>query len=235
MVNMSLRYMVTGSSIFSPAAKAAVGAVGVSSTSHFSKACLKSRAISGADLLGLLVVGVVVAGRQHVGADHDAPAHFLAEARAAGVLVHLDQVLARRPAARSARRRSAPGWTSTRPAPRCSRPAARTWCAAARPRPAPRPPPSASPCPCPTAPRSRRRAVDAVFLGNADAQALDVGIARGRGEVRHRRAAPRCESFGSWPAMPCSSSALSSTVRANGPGWSSELANATTPQREQRP
>ena len=45
MVNMSLRYMVTGSSIFSPAAKAAVGAVGVSSTSHFSKACLKSRAI----------------------------------------------------------------------------------------------------------------------------------------------------------------------------------------------
>ena len=43
---MSLRYMVTGSSMFSPAANAAVGAVGVNSTSHFSKACLKSRAIS---------------------------------------------------------------------------------------------------------------------------------------------------------------------------------------------
>ena len=43
------------------------------------------------------------------------------------------------------------------------------------------------------------------------------------------------ESLGSWPAMPCSSRALSSTVRANGPGWSSELAKATTPQREQRP
>ena len=29
--------------------------------------------------------------------------------------------------------------------------------------------------------------------------------------------------------------ALSRTVRANGPAWSSEDANATMPQREQRP
>jgi len=43
------------------------------------------------------------------------------------------------------------------------------------------------------------------------------------------------ESFGSWPDIACSRIAESSTVRANGPGWSSELANATTPQREQRP
>src|SRR5579883_3452635 len=43
------------------------------------------------------------------------------------------------------------------------------------------------------------------------------------------------ESFGSCPDMACSMIAASSTVRANGPGWSSELANATTPQREQRP
>ena len=43
------------------------------------------------------------------------------------------------------------------------------------------------------------------------------------------------ESLGSWPAIACSSRAESSTVRANGPGWSSELAKATTPQREQRP
>ena len=42
-------------------------------------------------------------------------------------------------------------------------------------------------------------------------------------------------SIGSWPAMACSSSAQSSTVRAIGPAWSSELAKATMPQREQRP
>ena len=42
-------------------------------------------------------------------------------------------------------------------------------------------------------------------------------------------------SIGSWPAMAWSIRAQSSTVRAIGPAWSSELANATTPQREQRP
>ena len=42
-------------------------------------------------------------------------------------------------------------------------------------------------------------------------------------------------SFGSNPAMLPSRTAQSSTVRANGPGWSSEEAKATTPQREQRP
>ena len=35
MVNMSERYMVRGSSVFSPNLKAAVGEVGVSITSHF--------------------------------------------------------------------------------------------------------------------------------------------------------------------------------------------------------
>ena len=42
-------------------------------------------------------------------------------------------------------------------------------------------------------------------------------------------------SFGSWPAIACSIMAQSSTVRAIGPAWSSELAKATMPQREQRP
>ncbi len=42
-------------------------------------------------------------------------------------------------------------------------------------------------------------------------------------------------SLGSNPAMEPSRIAQSSTVRATGPAWSSEEANATTPQREQRP
>ena len=43
------------------------------------------------------------------------------------------------------------------------------------------------------------------------------------------------ESLGSKPAIEPSRMAQSSTVRASGPGWSSEEAKATTPQREQRP
>src|SRR5690606_37318434 len=43
------------------------------------------------------------------------------------------------------------------------------------------------------------------------------------------------ESFGSKPAIASSMIAQSSTERAIGPAWSSELAKATTPQREQRP
>ena len=37
------------------------------------------------------------------------------------------------------------------------------------------------------------------------------------------------ESSRSWPAMTSRSSAASATVVANGPTWSSELANATSP------
>src|SRR5687768_10436391 len=43
------------------------------------------------------------------------------------------------------------------------------------------------------------------------------------------------ESFGSKPAIASSRIAQSRTVRAIGPAWSSELAKATIPQREQRP
>jgi hypothetical protein len=42
-------------------------------------------------------------------------------------------------------------------------------------------------------------------------------------------------SFGSKPAMLRSRIAVSSTVRAKGPAWSSEEAKATIPKREQRP
>ena len=43
MVAMSLRYMAIGSSSFSPSRNAVVGAVGLTSTSTFSKAEAKSR------------------------------------------------------------------------------------------------------------------------------------------------------------------------------------------------
>ena len=43
------------------------------------------------------------------------------------------------------------------------------------------------------------------------------------------------ESFGSNPAIASSRIAQSRTVFAIGPAWSSELAKATMPQREQRP
>src|SRR6266446_3150346 len=43
-------------------------------------------------LLCAQVIGVVIAGRKHVGADHDAPAHLLAETARARVLVHVGDV-----------------------------------------------------------------------------------------------------------------------------------------------
>ena len=43
------------------------------------------------------------------------------------------------------------------------------------------------------------------------------------------------ESHGSWPDITSCSSAASSTVRASGPGVSSEEAKATTPYRELPP
>ena len=49
-----------------------------------------------AHLLRLQVVGVVVAGAQHVGAEHDPPLDLGAEPRAARPLVHLGRASARR-------------------------------------------------------------------------------------------------------------------------------------------
>jgi hypothetical protein len=43
------------------------------------------------------------------------------------------------------------------------------------------------------------------------------------------------ESLGSCPAIERRRIAVSSTERAIGPAWSSDEANATMPQREQRP
>ena len=111
------------------------------------------------------------------------------------------QVLARRRAARSARRHSARGSTRPRPARRCSRPAARIWCAAARPRRSRRPASFSHSMPCShSASISARHAVDAVFLRNADPQALESTCAtaaaksgtgsRRRGRVLRDRGRP---------------------------------------------
>src|SRR5262249_55062349 len=48
-----------------------------------------------ADPLGVHVVSVLVAGREHVGPDHHAPAHLRAEAGGTGALVQLDDLVTR--------------------------------------------------------------------------------------------------------------------------------------------
>src|SRR3954447_3651312 len=48
-------------------------------------------------------------------------------------------------------------------------------------------------------------------------------------------ASTEVESFGSWPAITACSSAVSSTVRAHGPPWSSDDAHAISPYRDTVP
>ena len=73
-----------------------------------------------------------------------------------------------------------------------------------------------------------------VFLGQADAQALEVGIEPGA-IVRHRDVLALVESRGSKPAMAWSRRAASAAERAMGPAWSRLEAKAIMPQRETRP
>ncbi len=93
-VKTSLRYMASGSACFSPSANAALGAVGVSSTSHCLKAFFEVAGDQRAHLAGLGEIGVVEAGREHIGADDDAALHFRAEAGSAGRRIHVLQVRA---------------------------------------------------------------------------------------------------------------------------------------------
>ena len=83
-VHRSLTYIAIGSATRSPIPKATNGEVGDTSTSACSKAAREVAGDQRADLLRLPVVGVVVAGRQRVRADHDAALHLGAEARLAG-------------------------------------------------------------------------------------------------------------------------------------------------------
>ena len=89
-VNTSLRYISTGSARpFSPTPNAADGVAGVSIASMpLREAVLEIALDQRPHLLRAQVIGVVIAGGKHVGADHDAPAHLLAEAGGARVLVH---------------------------------------------------------------------------------------------------------------------------------------------------
>ena len=77
----------------------------------------KSRAISVRTFCACSVIGVVEARRQHIGADHDPPLHLGAEARGPRRGIHVLQPRAlRHRAGRSARRHSARGSTTPRPA-----------------------------------------------------------------------------------------------------------------------
>ena len=116
MVHRSFMYMASGSSTFSPIRNAVTGVDGETSTSTCSKAAVEVAADQGAHLLGLAVVGVVVAAGQRVGAEDDPPLHLGAEAGLPGRGHHLLGAVRRRrrrPAARSASRRTWPGWRST--------------------------------------------------------------------------------------------------------------------------
>ena len=79
MVKMSERYICSGSAVFSPILKAGVGATGVSEQVNLGKRREKILHDQGAHLLGLEVIGVVVARGERIGAEHDAPLHLGAE------------------------------------------------------------------------------------------------------------------------------------------------------------
>ena len=70
-VQKSLRYIASGSAVLAPSSKATPGAVGVTMKSNVSQACVEVARDQRADLLRAAVVGVVVAGGERVGAEHD--------------------------------------------------------------------------------------------------------------------------------------------------------------------
>ena len=77
----SERYIASGSSVFAPSGKATVGEVGLTSRSNCSNAARELVADDRPHLLRLPVVGVVVARRERVGAEHDPALRLVAEAR----------------------------------------------------------------------------------------------------------------------------------------------------------
>ena len=87
-VHTSLRYMASGSAL-APSSNGRGGRRGRQQHVEALVGGLEVADDQRADLLGLAVVGVVVAGRQGVGAEHDAALHLGAEAGRAGAVVHL--------------------------------------------------------------------------------------------------------------------------------------------------
>ena len=200
---------------FSPSSNAGVGDVARDQHVELLVHAVEVAADERAHLLRLEVVGVVVAGRQRVGAEHDAPLHLGAEARVARRRVHVRDVVAvdaeavaHAVVAREVRRRLGRrdqvvrrDGVRRRAAARPCRPGARRF-----------------------EPRPRRRTASRTagsspslghLVGDADAQPGHTFVESG--DDRGRRARDRGRVGGSWPAIASSSSAASATVAANGP------------------
>ena len=94
MVQRSERYMASGSAVRSPDLEGHRGRRGRDEKVEAAEGLLEVLDDERAGPLGLSVVGVVVAGRERVGADHDAALDLGTEALAAGAHVHLVEVLA---------------------------------------------------------------------------------------------------------------------------------------------
>ena len=80
--------------MFSPCANAADGAVGVDQRVDLREGLGEVAQDQRAHLLRPQVIGVVIAGRQHIGADQDAAPHLGAEPRRARAFVEIAQVVA---------------------------------------------------------------------------------------------------------------------------------------------
>ena len=74
-----------------PISKAVNGEVGVAMMSHFWKRFFVLLDDQGAHFLRFSVVGVLVAGREHIGAEHDAPFDFRAKPFLAGEVIDFIQ------------------------------------------------------------------------------------------------------------------------------------------------
>ena len=238
MVKMSFRYICTGSSVLSPSVKAAVGAVGPGDHVACSKARAEVVGDQPAHLLRLEVVGVVVAVRQHVGADEDAPLHLRRRSprRASGGTCRGGRGTRRR-GGRSARRRSARGSTRPPPARSRSRPGTeRPTRGSVDRRRSSRPGAcSSSSAAVDRARRRRRRRRRRRTRRAGRCAGRPAASTRPRGG---RRAAPGSRRPGGPSTSsrarrgrpsPSSSSAQSSAVRANTPGVSRDDAKATSP------
>ena len=124
--------MESGSSVFSPSLNAGVGAVGVTNDIHLLKCSEKVAREQGAHLLRFLVVGVIIAGAQSIGAQQDAPLDFGSEADVPRLRdTSLSGYSHPWPESRSALHQTWPGWHWPRRSPAGSRLESRTWCAAA--------------------------------------------------------------------------------------------------------
>ena len=114
-VNTSFRYIATGSSILSPSWNAAVGAGRRQERVDLLERRLEIVRDPGPHLLRLQVIGVVIAGREHVGADQHPPLAPPRRSLRRGSSRRCRSGPCPRRAGRSACRRSGRGWRTPRP------------------------------------------------------------------------------------------------------------------------